>query len=148
MTVFNHFTDSEPVTTDTASFLGLWIHEPEDPESTVKQFIYGKDLRSFSREVQGTEQLFAGRKFSVVDFGEHQTETFSIQIEIPFGPDYFDNRQYLIDLLDSRKVIFIRDNRGRGIFGTFRSLDDSDEDFGSSMSFEVMRANRDIQRVH
>lgn len=57
---------------------------------------------------------FAGRKRSVVEFGEH--ENFSIELE--YEVKNYDEVKKIIEILDSREIILYRDSRGDKMYCT------------------------------
>lgn len=149
MTDFSTFSDSSPATADDElSLEALWIHDPSDAQNTIKQFRFGRDTRSFEIDVGGKEQVFAGRRFPVVDYGEHQKNSFSIGVQILNGPDYNDDRQTLRDFVESKKTLVFRDNRGHAVFGTVSSLSEDHDSWGSSFKFTVIRVHREITEIN
>jgi hypothetical protein len=136
------FTESSVVSAPVAEFQGLWIHDPDNAQLSSHQFLYGRDLRSYSMEFGGTDMVFAGRKFKVVEFGEHQEDVFSCGVKIPHGPDYYTERRELREFAAMKETLCVRDNRGHVIFGAIKSLSEEHASDGSDFSFEVERVNR------
>jgi hypothetical protein len=142
------FTDSTITEVDdTLEIEGVWIHNPADAQTTVRQFRFGKDNRSTSIDIMGTVQTFAGRKFPVVDFGEHEEEDFSISVDIPHGPDYRTQEADLKDFAESKITLVLRDNRGRSAYGTLTGFNQSDQAWGISVAFKFSRVSFDIEEV-
>lgn len=149
MTTFSTFEDSSPVTADDVlSLEGLWIHEPEDAQGTSTKFRFGRDLRGFEMDVGGSEQVFAGRRYPVIDYGEHQKDSFSVGVQILNGPSYHDERQVLRDFIEAKKTLVFRDNRGHAVFGAVGNLSEDHESWGSSFKFTVVRVHREITEIN
>lgn len=135
-------TDSTSTTAST-TFAGLWIHDPLDPAGTVRNYLYGRSTRSVGVDVAQQGLRFAGRTFPVVDFSEHQDDSFSVQIDIPEGPTTVTELEELMTFAQLRRVLCFRDNRGRLFFGTMHGYKESDQDWGTRVSFDVSRADYD-----
>lgn len=142
-----NFNDSAIYVPDPVYLVGLWLHDPDDPSGTSVNYRFGRDLRSYSADVGGTQLLFAGREFGVTEFGEHRNDVFSIGLVIPHGDTYNEERRVLEELVLSRKTIVARDNRGVVIYGTVGDLPEEHESHGSSYSFEVTRVHRETFEV-
>jgi hypothetical protein len=143
MASFTFFSDSSVVTGGPLFLQGLWIHNPDDPRNTVHNFLYGRDLRSYSRDMGGREQFFAGRRFPVVDFGEHDSDEYSVSLQVLHGPSYDEERELMRSLSRSKRTLVFRDNRGRAVFGTISSLSEEDASWGTEFSFTVTRVDRE-----
>jgi len=143
VTTLESFTDSVTVSADAARFTGLWLHFPEDPQGTSTNFIYGRDLRSYSIDVGGKQLVLAGRKFQVTEFGEHQTDKFEVTVIIPHGPNYDSERRALRSFVTSKRTVVARDNRGTVVFGSISNLSEEHQSEGSSFGFEVNRIHRE-----
>lgn len=127
-------TYSEPVTV-TASLQGVWLHDPDDPEGTAHNFLYGRSRRSGSLEVEAEDGRYAGRTFPVVDFGPYEQELVSVEAHAVDGTDV----AALYRFVRLRKPLYYRDNRGRAMLARLSGAADRDEDFGTSLSFSVSR---------
>lgn len=141
------FSDSVVVFSDTVRFQGLWIHFPEQPQETTRNFLYGRDVRSYSTDVGGKQMVLAGRKFQVTEFGEHQTDAFKVTVIIPHGPNYESDRIQLRQFAESKRTLVVRDNRGVVVFGSISSIEESHVSEGSSFGFDVNRVHREEVRV-
>lgn len=147
MQALENFNDSEVVVAVPVRLVGLWIHDPIDPNQTSTQFMYGKDARGYSIDIGGSTMLFAGREFPVTEFGEHRNDTYSVKVMIPHGPEYHSDREMLRDMVLTRRTMCFRDNRGVVVYGTVGSLDEDHASAGSDFSFEVTRVHREIFEV-
>src|SRR5690606_40024069 len=78
---FIHFSESDVETTNALQLEGVWIHDPDDPEGTIHQFRFGRNNKSSSIDIGGKEQVFAGRRFPVYDFGEHQKDSVTVSVD-------------------------------------------------------------------
>lgn len=142
------FTDSIDTVADTELELqGVWLHDPADDQVTVRQFLYGKDTRSTSIDTIGTSQRFAGRTFPVVDFGEHEDEELSINVDIPHGPTHRTEESDLRGFMEMKKTLFLRDNRGRAAYGTMSGYNQADQAWGVTVGFKFARVSYDIEEV-
>lgn len=135
------FTDSAEVTA-TVSFLGVWIHDPSDPEGTVRQFLYGKGGRSANIGVEMHGRKYAGRVFPVYDHGDFQDSQLAVTVMVPFGSEWQDDISVLQEFARSRTTLVIRDNRGRAFYGAMRDYGEQDQDDGTSVSFSFDRVDR------
>jgi hypothetical protein len=134
------YTDSVPVTAELA-LQGLWVHDPQDPSGTVKNYPYGRAQRSSGLSTDQTALMFAGRSNPVVDFGEHQTAQMSAQIDLPESTDRDVKVEELQEFAVARRTICVRDNRGRKFFGAIDDVNDSDEDWGTRVGMKILRVD-------
>jgi len=122
---------------------GVWIHDPDSAQDTVKNYRFGKDAKNSSIDIIGAKHVFAGRRFPVFEYGEHQEDKVSVSIIVDHGPDYMQQLQELRDFAELKKTIVYRDNRGRMFYGAISGFSDSDKSYGSDVSFEVQRVDRE-----
>lgn len=135
-------TDSSTIESST-SFQGLYIHDPLDPEGTIKQFLYARAARSVGIEVEQQGMVFAGRQFPVFDYGEHEENNFKVRVDIPDDSNAATAIYDLQNFARLRRILCFRDNRGRAFFGTMKGYDEADQDWGTQVSFTVERASYD-----
>lgn len=147
MIELEHFNDSDVVVAEPVHLVGLWIHDPINPNQTSTQFKYGKDSRSYSIDIGGSSMFFAGREFPVTEFGEHRNDSYSVSVTIPHGPQYHAERELLRNTVLTRRTMCFRDNRGVVVYGTVGDLGEDHESHGSDFSFEVTRVHREIFEV-
>lgn len=120
---------------------GMWVHDPADPEGTVHNYPYSKSSRSSTVDLLSEGTYFVGRTYPVMDYGEHQNDTFSVRIDIPNGTDWFGDLGTLQSFALSRTTLCFRDGRGRVFFGGMSGFSESDEDWGTQVSFSVSRVD-------
>lgn len=120
---------------------GVWLHIPEDPGGTARNFRYGKAIRSANVDVTGSEILYAGRVFPVVDYGPQEHERVQARAQVPFGPDHAGDLAALRTLVRARRPVWFRDGRGRSFIGTLSDHEETDESFGTSVRFTMSRVN-------
>lgn len=131
------------VTEFTAPVLqGVWIHDVDDPEGTIRQFLYTERGRKHATQVATNVMQFAGRTYSVYAYGENETRDVGMSMQIPYGATYTDDMDALAALNTSRKQHVYRDGRGRLIFGSI-TASDIDTDFGSIVDVTVSAAEFD-----
>lgn len=135
------FTDSDIVTGGPITLDGVWLHDLADPDGTVRQFRYGKSLRSTDFDPQGTQLLYAGRTDPVLEYGEHRLQSYSIGIHVPFGPDWEDDLLALQGFVEGRNTLALRDNRGRAMKGHLSDYQESDIDSGTMVTFRFTRVD-------
>lgn len=126
---------------------GVWLHDPTDAETTVRQFMYGKDSRSTAIDTVSTVQQFAGRTFPVTEFGEYEQEDISVSVDIPHGPTYLTEQSDLRVFMELKKTLFLRDNRGRATYGTMSGFNQADQAWGVTVGFKFGRVSYDIEEV-
>lgn len=136
------YSDSEIVEGGELILLGVWIHDPEDAEGTSTQYLYGKSARSTSIDVLGVQQVYAGRRYPVYEYGEHQLDKFSVTMQIPHGPTWSADVRSIRDFSESKRTLHFRDNRGRSSFGVMDSYQEADQDWGTQVGFNWTRVDR------
>lgn len=140
------YTDSDPVVT-TLAIRGVWIHDPDDPEGTLRSFAFGANQRSDSFDSMGSGTYYAGRENPVVDFGDPSSFTVDMTIDVPHGPDYTANVNLLREFARLKKSLWFRDNRSRSVYGWMSSFKVADAGFGSVVSFTVTQSHRTRELV-
>lgn len=138
----NGYTDSAS-SSESISFDGLWISDPLDHEGTIRQFPYGKASHSTSYDRMSSGTHYAGRELPVFDFGDQLTETFSIQVEIPYGSTWRDDVDAMQAFAVDQRVLTVRDARGRAFTGAMTGYKESDQSWGTQVSFTVTRASEE-----
>jgi hypothetical protein len=131
------------VTEFTAPVLqGVWIHDVDDPEGTIRQFMYSDRGRRNNHQVATSVLQFAGRTFPVYAYGENETRDVTMSLQVPYGTTYVDDMDALAALNASRKQHVYRDGRSRIVFGNI-TVSDIDTDFGSSVDVTASAADFD-----
>lgn len=128
-------TYSDPATV-TATFDGVWLHDPDDPAGTLHNFRYGRSSRAGSLEVAAQDNQYAGRVYPVTDFGPHEREQVQVEATSVDPADLDALRRFI----RARKPAYYRDNRGRAFLGRLTAGSDRDENHGSTLSFTVSRS--------
>jgi len=140
------FTDSDP-TEATLPIRGVWLHDPDDPEGTLRQFRYGANQRGDSFDPMQSGTYYVGREDPVFDFGEGSGFSVDVTIDVPHGPDYVEVLRELRAYAASKKNLFFRDNRARAVYGTMSNFKTSDQSWGSTVSFTFTKAYRAVETV-
>lgn len=122
---------------------GVWIHDPLDPEGTAEQFLYGKAARSTGVDVGAAGLIFAGRTYPVFEYSEHQNDTYSVKIDVPFGTAWASALADLLAFAESRRTLCFRDNRQRRMFGALSDYQEADEEWGTTATMTFTRADYD-----
>ncbi len=132
-------TTSDPQTVVAPELQGLWMHDPQDAEGTIIQFLYGGAVNAESVGVSSTALQFAGRQYPVYDFGDPQNNSFDVSIQVPFSDTWYDEIAALKALPLNRTTMCFRDSRSRVVFGVVLEVKFGDEMFGTKVSFTVVR---------
>lgn len=136
------YTDADSAT-EGISFLGLWIHDPLDPEGTVRQLLYGQAARSLQHGTIHVGVQYAGRSYPVFDYGEQKTTAFAVQIDVPHGADWRTELDALAVFADQERNVVVRDSRGRSVTGAMAGYNENDQTWGTQVSFTVTRAHEE-----
>lgn len=129
--------------TGSLTLTGVWLHDPLDAPTSVRQYIYGKAARSNELDVMGQGTFYAGREFPVFDFGEYSQATVTVKIQVPHGTDWATELAELAAFAELRRTVCFRDNRGRRAFGAVGGFGIQDEEWGSTVTFTVATADYD-----
>lgn len=121
------------------SFKGLYLHLPTDAVNTVRHFLYGGSNKSDNVATEGTELRFAGRTYSVWEYGEHLSEQVDVNIVVPFGDTHYEDLEYLREVVRSNLTWCYRDGRSRRVFGVINEVSIKDTQYGTDVSFTVAR---------
>jgi hypothetical protein len=138
-------TDSAPVT-GTLILTGTWLHDPDDPGTSVINFRYGPP-REHSVDAAGAGTLYAGRTYPVTDYGEHESEEIALSLQVPHGSTYRAELVALEVLARGKRTVWYRDNRGRSFAGTLGPVKLNDQRWGSLVSFTVSRVHYAVEEV-
>jgi hypothetical protein len=137
------YTDSATVTGG-LPIQGVWIHDPDSPEDTVRNFAFGANQRSHTYDPMGSGSYFAGRTFPVFDYGDPESEELDFIVDIPFGSTYAADLLFIQEFAKNRRPVWIRDNRGRATYGTIGTMKIQDQAWGSQATFTVSTSDRAI----
>lgn len=128
-------------------FQGVWIHDPTNPQATVRQFLYGKATRSASIALETAGHHYAGRVLPVYDYGDYEDDKFPISLDVPFGDTWAADIAALQGFAQTRQTLVVRDNRGRVFYGVLTDYSEKDEESGTTVSFTVTRVDSDTVMV-
>lgn len=141
--------DSATVELAASELQGVWIHDPDDPAGTIEWFAYGGIGRGDDLAVDQTLFTPVGRTYPLAEFGDSQTRQVDVTVTIPRGTDEFTGLEWraqynaLLALVQLRKTLCYRDNRGRRLFGTVASVKGSDIDTGNTLTISVNQVDYD-----
>jgi hypothetical protein len=138
--------DSDPAEI-TLGLVGIWIHDPEDPEGTAVNYVYGAAAREHVVDAGGQGTLYAGRAFQVMEYGEHEEETLSINIQVPHGSTFASDLEALDVLARAKRTLWIRDNRGRSFAGTIAAYKVQDQKWGAAVAMTFGRVHYTVEEV-
>lgn len=109
----NSTSSSSAVVTATLRLTRSWLFSVDDPAGTLKQFRFNNEGGSEGWNADVTLSQYAGRKHPVAEFGEHETESASVTIDLD-GRDEID---YVREVARSKSVFCYRDASGRKVYG-------------------------------
>lgn len=133
-------TDSDPSTASLA-LLGVWVHDPIDPEGSAHQYPYGANARSTAIDGEPSMAYYAGREFPVADFGEFSGESYSMSLDVPHGPTWLLDVLSLQEFKRAKRTLMLRDNRGRTSYGIMSNYQESDQNWGTRVTFTFTRVD-------
>jgi hypothetical protein len=122
---------SDPVEVVAPRLQGVWIHDPQDPQGTIRQYAFINSQATEARSLTGAALSFAGRAFPVFEFGDLQQRTAQLSLMVPVGTEWGAQLASLEDLLLSKRSWVYRDNRGRLLFGAVMSVSITDDPRGT-----------------
>lgn len=134
------YMDSAPVV-GSVTLEGVWLHDPADPEGTVRHFRFGKSARDVSLEVAAQESVYAGREYPVVDFGPFTSYQVGVRIDVPFGSLWAADIAALQSFATARRILSYRDNRGRVFPARLSNYREQDTDTGSQVTMNASRVD-------
>jgi hypothetical protein len=139
------YTDSASATA-TLTLRGLWLHDPLDPAGTVTVYLYGPPKDStIATMPAGT--LYSGRTYPVIDYGEHEEETVSVVIHVPYGSTYQADMTTLRAWARIRRTVWLRDSRGRSLPGVLSDFRIGDQRWGSAVTWSHGHVDYAVEEV-
>ena len=117
--------------------MGVWVHDPSDPDHTASNYLYGNIGRTEGISVEATAQRFIGRAQPVFDMGGFESQTVNISIVVPSGPDEQDQVEWFRTAVRNRRTLCYRDNRGRIHYGILSAISFEDRRTGTGVSFTL-----------
>ncbi len=118
--------------------MGVWVHDPTDAVPTITHYLYGNVGRTEGISVSSAELRFIGRALPVYDMGGFESQTLSISIMVPSGPDEQDQVDWFRDAVRNRRTLCYRDNRGRLTYGIIGSIGFEDRREGTAVTFSFI----------
>lgn len=140
------YTDSDATPAE-LPLLGVWLHDPEDPETTARGFLWGKAQRSDVYDAMGMSAFYVGRSAPVVEFGEFEARSVDASIDLAYGETYAEDLSTLRDLAARKVTLWYRDNRGRAYFGWISAFKTSDQEWGTQVGITFTEAHHDTTEV-
>lgn len=141
------YRDSVPVE-GVLQLQGVWIMDPDQGgQASARGYPYGSAQREEALDAMGEASFYAGRTDPVMDFGEHESYSFSVTVDLPHGPAWRESVEDFRAWGVAKKVLHIRDNRGRSIHGTLGGMRLRDLNWGTQASFTVTKADRPLEVV-
>jgi len=131
----------------TLTLEGVWLHRPTDPAGTAKNYRFGSNQRGASHQSFSALTRFAGREFPVADFAKYHDQVYSVTVDVPHGETWAQDITDLYELESSHDTLAFRDNRGRSAFCTLTGLTESDQGWGTQISFEVTKVDYVLETV-
>jgi hypothetical protein len=130
------------IVNESISFIGIWLHEADNPLNTLHQFKLVSD-RSENWQPTAAMMQFAGRRLPVAEYDE--TEQRSVSVKLTMLKDSND-REALEKLIRSKNTLCYRDARGRKMFCHAFELPIEDEFFGNtvSLTFEEVSYTEEV----
>lgn len=92
---------------------GSWIHDPDDPPNTIRQFRYNDRGGDETYQTEVVHHTFAGRPLPVAEFGEAINQQIAVQLTVD---EANGDMEALQNILKSTKVFCYRDSYGRKIY--------------------------------
>jgi len=140
------YSDSAPVVGQ-LDLIGVWLHDPEDPVGTIQNYPYGSASRERSVDAMGAGTYYAGRTSPVVDYPEHEEEAVAFSVQIPHGATWRADVERARALASAKRTMLFRDNRGRLIPGVLSGYRETDQAWGTAVSFTVTRVDVQVPTV-
>jgi hypothetical protein len=133
------YRDSAPATA-VLRLQGVWVMDPAlGGQESARHYPYGASQRQEALDTLGEATFYAGRVDPVTDYGEHEVYAFKVALDIPHGATWRTDLEDLRAFAEAKKVLHVRDNRGRAVYGTLEGFQVQDADWGSQVSFTVER---------
>ncbi|MGM8215181.1 DNRLRE domain-containing protein [Bacillaceae bacterium W0354] len=126
------YSDSD-VVDESITFKGVWLHDVTDP-TTLHNFRADGDGRTNDWRAQATHMKFAGRKYQVTEFSEHEDDVVNVNLKM-FRE--WEDYNALNIIIKAKNTVCYRDGRGRKIFGTIIELPVNDTVYGYDTSIQV-----------
>jgi hypothetical protein len=119
---------------------GVWLHDPDDPEATAVNYVYGGG-KSDTLDTMGQGTLYAGREYPIVDFGEGVNAEVSVTIQVPAGSTWASELASLDAIAAWKRTVMYRDSRGRKVPGVVKDYARSDQRWGTEVTFTITQVD-------
>lgn len=123
------YSDS-PVVSESISFIGVWLHEADNPLETLHQFKLVSD-RSENWQPTAAMMQFAGRRLPVAEYDDTEQRSISVKLTMLKNSD---DKEALENLIRSKKTLCYRDARGRKMFCHAFQLPIDDDVYGNTVN--------------
>lgn len=135
------YSDS-PVVSESISFIGVWLHEADNPLETLHQFKLVSD-RSENWQPTAAMMQFAGRRLPVAEYDDTEQRSISVKLTMLKNSD---DKEALENLIRSKKTLCYRDARGRKMFCHAFQLPIDDEVYGNTvnLTFEEVSYTEEV----
>ncbi|NNU91813.1 hypothetical protein ETC01_00500 [Geobacillus sp. NFOSA3] len=135
------YSDS-PVVSESISFIGVWLHEADNPLETLHQFKLVSD-RSENWQPTAAMMQFAGRRLPIAEYDDTEQRSVSVKITVLKNSD---DREAIERLIRSKNTLCYRDARGRKMFCHAFQLPVDDETYGNtvSLTFEEVSYTEEV----
>lgn len=140
------YTDSAPVTAE-LELEGVWIHDPNSASDTVRNYPWGRSQRELSTDPMGESTYYAGRANPVTDYGEHEAVEFRVTVDVPHGAAWQADLDDLRAFALGKRTIYVRDNRGRALYGQMKAFREVDQDWGTQVGFTISQSHWTTETV-
>jgi hypothetical protein len=120
---------------------GVWVHDPLDPQGTVRQFPFGKASRSTGNEITLGLTNFADREDPSPTGVNTVPAHTGCRRQIPFGATFQADLATLGVFSEARRTLVFRDNRGRGAHGTVSGYTENDQTWGTEVGLIFTRVD-------
>ncbi|MDP4158133.1 MAG: hypothetical protein Q8911_00005 [Bacillota bacterium] len=116
---------------------GIWLHNVASPSSSLLNIPYNTNRKeTWKPEVQFMK--FAGRKNAVSEFGESEDLDFAADLKMKLPQTTWLS---LRSLARAKAILCARDYRGRKIFGVIASLPEVDDDYGQTITLDIVQVD-------
>lgn len=134
------YTNSDVITAVAPKLNGVWLHDVNDPELTIRQFLYADgDSMSDSFRREHSYKKYAGRTRPVIEYGIY--EDYSVKLNIQLDDEL--GRERLIQYSRTGAVLLYRDYTGRKFYTTLPELNFDQIFYGHSIDVEFTEIDYD-----
>lgn len=132
----------------TLELQGVWIMDPATGgQGSARGYPYGAAQREERVDPMGEATYYAGRVDPVTDYGEHEYVSMAVTLDVPHGPTWQADLEDLRAFALGKRIMHVRDNRGRALYGTLEGFRIMDQTWGSQATFTVERRGYPVEVV-